>query len=47
MIPGYLQNGGVSDEDARGRVDAGEANRQNIPTDGPKQRRQALAGRVH
>ena len=46
-ISGYLQNGWVRDEDARRRVDAGEANRQNIPTNGQKQGWEAFPRRVH
>lgn len=47
VFPGYLQNGRVRNEDARGRVDAREEDRQNIPTDGQKQRWETLLGRVH
>lgn len=46
-IPGYLQNGRVRNEDARRRVDAREANRQNIPTNGQKQRRETVPRGVH
>lgn len=47
LITGNLQNGGVCYEDARGRVDAREANRQNIPTNGQKQRRETFPRGVH
>ena len=33
---GHLQDGGVGHEDARGRVDAGEEDGQDLSTDGQK-----------
>lgn len=45
--PGDLQDGRHGDEDARGRVDAGEAHRQDLPADGQEQGRQAVARGVH
>lgn len=39
LSPGNLQDGLLSDEDAGGRVDARETDRQDLQTDGPEQRR--------
>lgn len=39
LISGNLQNGRFGNEDARGREHAGEADRQDIPADGPEQGR--------
>lgn len=44
---GYLQNGGLRDEDARGREYARETHRQDLPADGPQQGRQAELGGVY
>ena len=44
---GDLQDGRLRHEDARGRIDAGEANRQDISPDGQEPRRPAESGRVY
>lgn len=46
-LSGDIQDGGVRDEDARGRVDAGEADGQDLPANGQKPGRQAVPGGVH
>lgn len=35
-FPGYIQDGGVCDEDAGRRVHSREADRQDLPADGPQ-----------
>lgn len=46
-VSGDLQDGWVRDEDARRRVDPGEADRQDFPPDGPEQGRETVPGGVH
>uniref|UniRef100_A0ABI8AN91 Neuron-specific calcium-binding protein hippocalcin n=1 Tax=Felis catus TaxID=9685 RepID=A0ABI8AN91_FELCA len=43
----HLQDGFVRDEDAGGRVDPRKEDRENLPPNGHKQRRQAVPGGVH
>ena len=47
LYTGDLQDGGHGDEDARRWVDAGEANRQNIPPNGQEPRRQTVDRGIH
>ncbi len=46
-VPGYLQDGGDSDEDAGRRINTWEENGQNIPPDGQEPRRETLLRRIH
>ena len=47
LVAGNLQNGGLCHENARGRVYAGEADRQDLPPDGHEHGRQIITRRVH
>jgi len=44
---GHLQDGGFGHEDAGGRVDAGEEDRQDFPSDGQEHGRQIVARRIY
>ena len=44
---GHLQDGRLSHEDARGRVDAGEEDGQDLPADGQKPGRKIVFGRIY
>ena len=43
----YLQDGRLGDEDAGGRVDAGEEDGQDLPSDGQEHGRKIVARRIH